>query len=153
MAKKVSVETIDDLDGTSPAETTIVYTFDGATYEIDLSNANADKMRSDLSFWIERSRAVKGPTRRGTKLNNNSDDLGAIRSWAQSQGIAVSMRGRVSGDVITRYHNRNSAPKQETPKADTSAVKVATAVSKARARTVKKEEAPETPAVVLFSQN
>jgi hypothetical protein len=150
MAKKVSVETIDDLDGTSPAETTLVYTFDGATYEIDLSNANADKMRADLAVWIDHSRAVKGPTRRGTKLNTSNEDLSAIRTWAQSQGITVSMRGRVAANIITQYHNRNSAPKQETPKADTSAVKVATAVSKARARTVKKAE--ETPAVV-FSQN
>lgn len=106
MAQKVSVETIDDLDGVSTADATVSFTFDGVGYEIDLSSANADKFRNDIAVWIGHSRVVGKSAGRGRK--SGGEDLAAIRSWAQSQGIAVAMRGRVSGDIVAQYHKRNS---------------------------------------------
>ena len=41
MARKVIVELVDDYDGESKAEGTVVFSIDGATYEIDLSELNA----------------------------------------------------------------------------------------------------------------
>jgi hypothetical protein len=113
MAKKVSVETIDDLDGTSTADTTITYMIDGNHYEIDLSTKNADKFHKDMATWIDHSRRVSAPaqTRRGRKLNGNpGEDFTAIREWAATQGIATSMRGRIKSEIITAYHNRNNTP-------------------------------------------
>jgi hypothetical protein len=113
MAKKVSVETIDDLDGTSTADTTVNYSIDGTHYEIDLSTKNADKFHKDMATWIDHSRRVSAPaqTRRGRKLNGNpGEDFGAIREWATTQGIATSMRGRIKSEIITAYHNRNNTP-------------------------------------------
>lgn len=107
MAQKISVETIDDLDGTSSADTTVTYSVDGTNYEIDLSTANADKFRNELAVWIGHSRTVGKAAGRGRKVSGG-EDLAAIRSWAQSQGIAVAMRGRVSGDIVKQYHNRNT---------------------------------------------
>lgn len=113
MAKKVSVETVDDLDGTSTADTTITYMIDGSHYEIDLSTKNTEQFYKDLAKWIDHSRRVSAPTqtRRGRKLNGNPDeDFGAIREWAASQGIVTSMRGRIKSEIITAYHNRNNTP-------------------------------------------
>jgi hypothetical protein len=44
------VELIDDIDG-SKAEETIAFSFDGTSYEIDLSKKNARALRSDIGKW------------------------------------------------------------------------------------------------------
>ena len=44
MAQKTIVQLIDDLDQ-GPADETVSFALDGAAYEIDLSAANAAKMR------------------------------------------------------------------------------------------------------------
>lgn len=109
MAKKVSVETIDDLDGTSTADTTITYSFDGTHYEIDLSTKNADLFRKDLRNWIDHSRAVQAPVnRRGRRISGAGEDFAAIREWAASEGIKVSPRGRIKSEIIADYHNRKT---------------------------------------------
>jgi hypothetical protein len=107
MAKKVSVETIDDLDGTSTADTTINYSFDGTHYEIDLSTKNAELFRKDLRNWIDHSRAVQAPAnRRGRRISGGGEDFAAIREWAAKEGIKVSPRGRIKSEIIADYHNR-----------------------------------------------
>lgn len=111
MAKKVSVETIDDLDGKSVADTTINYSIDGIHYEIDLSTKNSEQFYKDLSKWVDHSRKVQAPegSRRPRKLSGG-EDLTAIRQWAATQGMTVSPRGRIKADIVTAYHNRNSVP-------------------------------------------
>lgn len=47
MAQKVEVHLEDDLDG-GPAEDIIQFSLDGKDYEIDLSTANAEKLRKAL---------------------------------------------------------------------------------------------------------
>lgn len=44
MAQKVQVLLVDDLDG-GEADETVTFALDGKTYEIDLTTANADKLR------------------------------------------------------------------------------------------------------------
>ena len=44
MAQKVMVTLVDDLDG-STAEETVEFGLDGASYQIDLSSDNADRLR------------------------------------------------------------------------------------------------------------
>lgn len=111
MAKKVSVETIDDLDGKSTADTSINYSFDGTHYEIDLATKNAEKFRKDIAVWIDHSRKVSAPegSRRPRKLSGG-EDFTAIRQWAATQGMSVSPRGRIKSEIVTAYHNRNSVP-------------------------------------------
>ena len=57
MAKKVTVTLVDDFDGEGAADETVEFGLDGVTYEIDLSNKNAGKLRADLKQWIESARA------------------------------------------------------------------------------------------------
>ena len=52
MAKKVTVTLVDDFDGEGAADETVEFGLDGVTYEIDLSNKNAGKLRADLKQWM-----------------------------------------------------------------------------------------------------
>lgn len=111
MARKVVVTLIDDFDGTSAAEETVTFEIDGATYEIDLSAANAAALRESFDQWApyaRRTGRIKSTARRpasksaeGTSTRRN--DLGAIRSWASENGYSVSARGRISAEVVTAY--------------------------------------------------
>ena len=59
MAQKVQVLLVDDLDG-GEARETVSFALDGVTYEIDLSEANASKMRDQLAKWIGHARRSGG---------------------------------------------------------------------------------------------
>src|ERR1700740_1798494 len=65
MAKKVTVTLVDDFDGEGAADETVEFGLDGVSYEIDLSNKNAGKLRNDLKQWVDagggRSIANKAP--------------------------------------------------------------------------------------------
>lgn len=105
MAKKVTVDLIDDLDGKAPADETVEFKLDGVNYEIDLSNGNAQKMREQLAPWIAAGRKV-GSKYRPKPAAGTGEDLAAVRQWALNNGIKVSSRGRISAEIITAFHNR-----------------------------------------------
>jgi hypothetical protein len=48
---------VDDLDG-SPDATTVQFGIDGRSYEIDLSSANAERLRHVFAGYVERARVV-----------------------------------------------------------------------------------------------
>ncbi len=62
MARKVQVLLEDDIDGTPGAET-VVFSLDGKSYEIDLSEKNAEKLREAFAPWIGAGRRVSSPGR------------------------------------------------------------------------------------------
>lgn len=103
MVQKITVELTDDTDG-SPADETVTFALDGTTYEIDLSTAHASTIRADLSTWIAAARkAPKTHQPRQTKPARSAADTTAIRDWARQNGLAVSDRGRISGQVAAAY--------------------------------------------------
>ena len=55
MAQKVRIILEDDLDG-GPADETIRFGLDGAHYEIDLSSANAARLRDAIRPFVAKSR-------------------------------------------------------------------------------------------------
>src|SRR3981189_3666593 len=63
MAKKVTVALVDDFDGEGAADETVEFGLDGVSYEIDLSNKNASKLRNDLKLWVDAGRRVGGRRR------------------------------------------------------------------------------------------
>ena len=65
MARKTIVELTDDLDGKKAAET-VSFALDGRPMEIDLSSANAAKLRKALEPYIEAGRRVRGGARAAT---------------------------------------------------------------------------------------
>lgn len=102
MASKVQVVLIDDLDG-GDADRTVSFALEGMGYEIDLSTANAAKLRDALAPYIEAGRRASGKraTRRGRASAGSRS--AEIRAWAAANGIAVNPRGRVPADVVAKF--------------------------------------------------
>ena len=105
VAQKTIVKTYDDLDGSKiDAEgKSVSFSFDGASYEIDLSGKNVEKMRDDLRVYIERARKVSNRGRGSGKAEPAPLDTKAVRVWAEEQGLEVSARGRLSSELIEQY--------------------------------------------------
>lgn len=59
VAQKVQVLLVDDLDG-GEADETVTFALDGKTYEIDLTTANADKLRGLLEPYVKGGRRTGG---------------------------------------------------------------------------------------------
>ena len=103
MARTVAVVMTDDLDGSSAAET-VMFGFEGVTYEIDLSERNRAKLQRDLAPYVAAGRRVSRSRRRGSDRQSGPRvDRAAVRAWAKDNGLKVSERGRISADVISRY--------------------------------------------------
>jgi Lsr2 len=101
MSSKVIVLLEDDVDGTK-ADETIEFGIDGTTYNIDLSDSNAEKLRGALDGYISKARKVSGKRSGGRKVSIGVD-LKAVRAWAKSNGVEISKRGRVSQNVLEQY--------------------------------------------------
>lgn len=107
MARQVNISIIDDLDGKSVADETVEFSIDGTTYEIDLCEKNAEKLRKELGTFVAAARKVVGAAKKARRVKS-SEDLAAVREWALSNGMKVSNRGRVPREIITAYHNRGA---------------------------------------------
>ncbi|MBF6276371.1 MULTISPECIES: Lsr2 family protein [Nocardia] len=108
MARKVTVELIDDYDGKSKAEETVFFSLDGVEYEIDLSAKNASKLRGHFEQWTESARKVgripRGKRKTAARTVGDKEQTGAIREWARNNGYNVSSRGRIQADIIEAYN-------------------------------------------------
>lgn len=109
MAQRVEVTLIDDIDQSKAAET-VTFALDGVSYEIDLSEKNARKLRDDFATWTGHARrsgsARAGGTRRRVGASAGAGkrtDLGAVREWARANGHTVSDRGRISAEIQAAY--------------------------------------------------
>ncbi|WP_114907361.1 histone-like nucleoid-structuring protein Lsr2 [Ornithinimicrobium murale] len=102
MAQRVQVILVDDMDGGEATET-VEFALDGVTYEVDLSNANAAKLRDSLAQWIGVARRSGGrrQTRRrsGGASGASREELAKMRAWGRENGFSVSDRGRVSKEL------------------------------------------------------
>ncbi|WP_100480519.1 histone-like nucleoid-structuring protein Lsr2 [Mycobacteroides abscessus] len=114
MAKKVTVTLVDDVDGEAAADESVEFGLDGVTYEIDLSSRNAEKLRKQLSAWVEHGRKVSGRRNGrgglGSGRKRPSIDRAqsaAIREWASKNGHTVSSRGRIPAEVIDAFNAAN----------------------------------------------
>lgn len=105
MARETIINLIDDIDG-SKADVTIKYSFDGANYEVDLTDDHAEDFREYMQEWLDRSRRVglASSTQRGA-----NSETAKIREWARGQGIDVPTRGRLSEEITKAYENREDA--------------------------------------------
>ena len=106
MAQKVTITLVDDLDGSEGAET-VSFGLDGTSYEIDLSEKNAAKLREALAGYVGHARKsgrAKGRTKAAT---NSGPSARELRDWARSNGYEVSDRGRVPEEVRQAFEAAN----------------------------------------------
>ncbi len=106
MAQKIQTLFVDDLDG-SDAEGTVRFGLDGTSYEIDLSTAHAEELRSVLAPYARAGRKVTGAARRTgrgrAKAAANGFSTNEVRDWAKANGVEIKDRGRVPADVVAKF--------------------------------------------------
>ncbi|MDF1606175.1 Lsr2 family protein [Nocardioides sp. YIM 152315] len=104
MAQKIHIVLEDDLDGSEATET-VSFGLDGTSYEIDLNDKNAAKLRDALAPYVGHGRKVGAAPRRGRKsaAANGGPSAKEIRDWARGNGFDVPDRGRVSTEVRSAY--------------------------------------------------
>ncbi|MGD8149205.1 histone-like nucleoid-structuring protein Lsr2 [Ornithinimicrobium sp. Y1694] len=111
MVQRVQVILEDDVNGGEATET-VEFSLDGVSYEIDLNDENAAKLRNDLAIWIADARRAGGrrQTRRragGGAAAGKSEELSKMREWGRQNGFKVSTRGRVSQELQDAYAAAN----------------------------------------------
>jgi hypothetical protein len=109
MARQVITTLIDDLDG-KKADRTVEFALDGTSYTIDLSEANAGKLRKALDPFIAAgTRVGRGAVRPARtvaatrRTASSRDENKAIRDWAVENGYQISERGRIPQNVSDAY--------------------------------------------------
>jgi hypothetical protein len=143
MARKVLVRLVDDLDGLpSEGVATVTFSLDGVTYQIDLNEANASKLRDGLADFVAAGRRIGGRIKRGSSAGGRSTGSGdgpAIREWAREQGHELAERGRIPSHIVDAFHAANrggrAKPAVKAAKAPAKAPMKAAAASKTAAVT------------------
>jgi hypothetical protein len=122
VAQRTIVQLTDDLDGKPIPEgkgETIRFSLDRTDYEIDLADKNAKALRDTVAKYVTAARRTGAGTRStgrsrsgrggaGPSRDGRGYDPKAVRAWAESEGIQVSQRGRVSADLVARFQAANT---------------------------------------------
>lgn len=109
MAKHTVTQITDDLDGSKDAQE-IAFSFQGVDYNVDLGKKNLAALEKALKPYLDaatkvakRSSVSRRSSSRSTKATAGNGDLRDVRTWAKTNGIKVSERGRVSRSVLEQY--------------------------------------------------
>ncbi|MDG4760337.1 Lsr2 family protein [Micromonospora sp. WMMD710] len=122
MAKQIIHKLLDDLDG-GDADETVRFALDGVHYEIDLSSANAGKLREVFGLYTSNGSRVgrggvvgggraRGPAGAGdgrvtggrVSAASSPEQNKAIRVWAKRAGKNISDRGRIPQEIVMEFH-------------------------------------------------
>jgi hypothetical protein len=111
VSEKVTVEVVDDLDGSRGDDVdTVRFGLDGVEFEIDLCPANAARLRELLWRYARCARLVlreaepaPAESRPSPVRSHDAAELRAVRAWARAQGFSVPNRGRLSEAVLRAY--------------------------------------------------
>jgi len=107
MAQRVNIVLVDDIDGSDATET-VAFGLDGTSYEIDLNDKHAAKLRDALAAYIGHARKVGGRRTRGKAVAAaGGASAKEVRDWARSNGFKVPDRGRIPADVRAAFDAAN----------------------------------------------
>lgn len=111
----VTVELIDDLDGSAAIET-IDFSIDGRSYEIDLNKRNATSMRRAFKRYVDAGRSTRGgrrgPGRRtgsarrtGKTLFSRLDteEKDRFRTWGVRQKLTTKTARRIADSAVEAW--------------------------------------------------
>jgi hypothetical protein len=131
MAQKVAVQLVDDLDGTqSDGISTVTFGLDGVTYEIDLTQANADNLRETLEEYITHAPSYRRPCQaryRSGSAAARREQAQAVRKWARKKGLEVSDRGRIPANITEAFEAAQAQASTATSTRRTKRTKASTA--------------------------
>ncbi|MBX3087512.1 MAG: Lsr2 family protein [Cryobacterium sp.] len=111
MGKKVTVQLVDDLDGSLIPDGlghTVRFGFEGRNYEIDLKSEHSREFAEILRPYIAAGREAARNGRKGAA--KSSEDVQAIREWARRNGHPISDRGRIAVELRQAYYQANPTP-------------------------------------------
>jgi hypothetical protein len=109
MAEEVIRQRIDDLARaqglTVQADQTIPFSLDGIAYTIDLSEANAQRLRDALDEFVRAATPLfdQSVDLADTGSRARRQELARVRGWARDQGFQVSDRGRVPTEIVKKF--------------------------------------------------
>lgn len=157
MAERIQVELVDDVDG-SPAQQTVTFALDGVTYEIDLSERNAQALRSALARYIEQGRRVTGTAAPAAAKSSRKQEREERQTRQANRALTEEIRGaaqrtkeRLSKQAEQRAAEQTEAP--SAPEKEEQPLVVANGAGAARPaepkRTKEKEAPVAAPAVSL----
>ena len=104
---------VDDIDGSQDDVGTVQIALDHVSYEIDLSAANAERLREKLARFVESGKKVTTHPRGRTVTRGRAvapapvgrEQAQAVRDWARNNGYTVSARGRIPKNVQEAFDN------------------------------------------------
>ena len=105
MAQKVTISITSDLSDAEDAST-VAFGFEGGQYEIDLTDAERDKLAKALAPYIEAGRKTAGRGVRrsaGKTATSGGPTPAEVREWGKANGFSVPDRGRVPAEVREAY--------------------------------------------------
>lgn len=97
---------VDDMTPDVEATQTVVFALGPQGYEIDLGDANVEKLNKALAPFVKAARPVPLRDLPRKALNGNSHtevDPSVVRAWAQAKGISVADKGRVSEEIVNQW--------------------------------------------------
>ncbi|HWO68146.1 MAG TPA: Lsr2 family protein [Umezawaea sp.] len=106
MAQQMIIELVDDLDG-GAADETVTFGLDGVDYQIDLSGCNATRLRDELAAFVAHGRRTGVAGRRiraAPPAPTDHEQNQRIRAWAREAGFLINDRGRISAEIIDKFH-------------------------------------------------
>jgi hypothetical protein len=135
MAERMVRQLIDDIDGTeieNGSGERVVFALRGATYQIDLSSRNVEKLDKALKPFIDaavrvrrgaghegkatrrartpKQNAAAKATRKTARARTKTSRTralkvqpAAIREWARRNGYEMSERGRISSEIVEAF--------------------------------------------------
>lgn len=122
--QRTTVTLIDDTTG-EEANETVSFGLDSSELEIDLTAANAQKLRDTLAPYIASARRMGRATSRPQATSSRTqarsrEESQKIRDWLREAGYQVSDRGRISNELFQAYRSGTPAPQTlSAPKDDT----------------------------------
>lgn len=120
MAKQVTVQLVDDIDGSVISDDdsgeSIEFSVSGVEYVIDLKSKNATEFHRKLGYYIEHATRVGGRKRRASPAaapstltasaptaKRDPAQTRAIRQWAADTGYEISDRGRIPAEIVEAF--------------------------------------------------
>jgi len=85
------------------------FSIDGRDYEIDLCLGHSERFDQAVSNFASHARKTSGrPVRTKRRTAAHRKHSAQVRAWARANGFALSERGRIPTDVVTRYESMHA---------------------------------------------
>lgn len=105
MAKRTIAKYFSDLSGNEidTPSPTVHFAFDGTSYEIDLTEAEAGELREALAPYVAVARRAAGTRAARRAASSDGPSPKDVRAWAVAQGLDVPARGRIPASLTEAY--------------------------------------------------